>query len=124
MSRCGKFVLAAGLCMAFCASSYADETCAVKVQNNDTYRRAIDHLRISPSDKPRADEIVTVNRIVLPGPANVTAIHWNCPSHDRSYTIVGMSPEGSEIVVGEIKPVTTESEVAGQPIAGLATKSQ
>jgi hypothetical protein len=123
MSRFGKFVLAAGVSIAFCASSNADETCAVKVQNNDTYRRTIDHLRISPSDKPRVDEIVTVNRIVLPGPGKITAIHWNCPSHDRSYTIVGMSPEGSEIVVGETVPVTAESEVESQPIAGLATKS-
>jgi hypothetical protein len=119
-----ELTVIAGLCVAFCVPSYADETCAAKVQNNDRFQRAVDHLRISPSDKPRVDEVVTVNRIVMPGHDNITAIHWNCPSHARSYTIVGMSTEGSEIVTGETTPATTESEVGDQPTAQLATKVQ
>jgi hypothetical protein len=95
--------------------------CAAKVQNNDRFERAVDHLRISPSDKPRADDIVMVNRIVLPGHENVAAIHWNCTSHARSYTIVGMNPEGSEIVAGEIMPLTSESQIESQPVAQLST---
>jgi len=66
---------------------------------------------------------VTVNRIVLPGRENVTAIHWNCSSHARTYTIVGMSTDGREIVEGRAAPATIDTEVEDQPLAQLATKS-
>jgi hypothetical protein len=122
MSLKRGFLFAAGMCLVVSSSSYADEMCAVKVQNNDQYKRAVDHLRISPSDQPRADEIVTVNRIVMP--KSIVAIHWNCPAHTRSYTIIGLSTEGAEIVTGATTPATSEMDVEQQPIAGLATKTQ
>jgi hypothetical protein len=122
MSLKRGFLFAAGMCLVVSSSSYADEMCAVKVQNNDQYKRAVDHLRISPSDQPRADEIVTVNRIVMP--KSIVAIHWNCPAHNRSYTIIGLSTEGAEIVTGATTPATSEMDVEQQPIAGLATKTQ
>jgi hypothetical protein len=78
-------------------------------------------LRIAPTEGAEADQQVTVNRIVLPGHENVTAIHWNCISHAHPYTIVGMSTEGSEIVKGETTPATTEVQTEDQPLAELAT---
>ncbi len=116
--------VATGLCLTVCAGARADETCALRVQNNDTGQRAVDHLRVSPSSQARADDLVTVNRIVLPGHENVTAIHWNCTTPARSYTIVGLSTEGQEIVVGEAVPVTIDTDVENQPLAELATKSR
>jgi len=49
------FLLVIGLSFATCAVSFADEICAVKVQNNDSHQRAVDHLRISPSPQAKDD---------------------------------------------------------------------
>jgi len=122
MSSGIAFLLTMVFCLTAYSASQADEMCAARVQNNDKYKRAVDHLRIAPTERAKADQQVIVNRIVLPGHENVTAIHWNCTSHAHSYTIMGMSTEGREIVKGETTPATTEVQTEDQPLAELATK--
>src|SRR5882724_10421702 len=110
------YLISLTVCVSQPGVSHADETCAVKVQNSDRFQRAVNHLQITPVDRNPASEQAIVNRIILPGHDNVTAIYWDCARHDHAFTIVGLSPTGDQIVVGQIEPGTLDVDVEQQPV--------
>ena len=115
------YLISLTTCLSQTGISLADEVCAVKVENNDRWQRAVDHLQITPVDRKPASEQAIVNRIILPGHDNVTAIHWDCARHDHAFTIVGLSTTGDQIVVGQVVPATLDLDVEEQPVADLAS---
>jgi hypothetical protein len=115
------YLISLTVCVSQPGVSHADEICAVKVQNNDRFERPVNHLQITPVDRKPADEQAVVNRIILPGHDNVTAIHWDCARHDHAFAIVGLSTTGDQIVVGQIEPATSDIDVEQQPVADLAS---
>ena len=123
MRRIAELSVVAALTLV-CRVSLADETCSARVQNNDQSKRTITHLRIAASDQASSrEETVVVNRIVLPDASNIAIIHWNCSDHKKSYQIVGMTPEGQDMVSGTVTPTTMDVTPGDRPLAQLNTVS-